>query len=65
MTLGISSGFPSLPNGCSFFRASYVASLFQVFSANPETMGYPPDKQEKATVTVLEQAKRLGYEWVS
>ncbi|MEM4091162.1 MAG: type I restriction endonuclease subunit R [Thermoplasmatales archaeon] len=27
--------------------------------------GYPPDKQEKATVTVLEQAKLLGYEWVS
>jgi len=27
--------------------------------------GYPPDKQEKATITVLEQAKLLGYEWVS
>ena len=26
---------------------------------------YPPDKQEKATITVLEQAKLLGYEWVS
>ena len=26
--------------------------------------GYPPDKQEKATITVLEQAKQLGYEWV-
>jgi len=26
--------------------------------------GYPPDKQEKATLTVLEQAKLLGYEWV-
>ena len=27
--------------------------------------GYPPDKQEKATMTVLEQAKLLGYEWVN
>ena len=27
--------------------------------------GYPSDKQEKATITVLEQAKLLGYEWVS
>jgi len=27
--------------------------------------GYPPDKQEKATLIVLEQAKLLGYEWVN
>jgi type I restriction enzyme R subunit len=26
--------------------------------------GYPPDKQEKATQTVLEQAARLTEEWV-
>jgi hypothetical protein len=26
--------------------------------------GYPPDKQEKTTLTVLEQAKLLGLEWV-
>jgi type I restriction enzyme R subunit len=25
--------------------------------------GYPPDKQEKATVTVLEQAEFLGKDW--
>jgi type I restriction enzyme, R subunit len=25
--------------------------------------GYPPDKQEKATQTVLEQAERLSEEW--
>jgi type I restriction enzyme R subunit len=25
--------------------------------------GYPPDKQERATVTVLEQAELLGLEW--
>jgi len=27
--------------------------------------GYPPDKQEKATQTVLEQAKALSEEWVT
>jgi hypothetical protein len=26
--------------------------------------GYPPDKQEKATLTVLDQAKLLGKDWV-
>lgn len=27
--------------------------------------GYPPDKQEKATLTVLEQAELLSDSWVS
>jgi len=27
--------------------------------------GYPPDKQEKATQTVLEQAEALSAEWVT
>ena len=27
--------------------------------------GYPPDKQEKATQTVLEQAELLGAEWAA
>jgi hypothetical protein len=27
--------------------------------------GYPPDKQEKATITVLEQAKLMGYECIN
>jgi type I restriction enzyme R subunit len=27
--------------------------------------GYPPDKQEKATVTVLEQAALLSGEWAA
>ena len=26
--------------------------------------GYPPDKHEKTTIIVLEQAKLLGYEWI-
>ena len=27
--------------------------------------GYPPDKQEKATQTVLEQAEVLSQEWAA
>jgi type I restriction enzyme, R subunit len=27
--------------------------------------GYPPDKQEKATLTVLEQAEVLSEEWAT
>ena len=27
--------------------------------------GYPPDKQERATVTVLEQAEVLSEEWAT
>jgi type I restriction enzyme, R subunit len=27
--------------------------------------GYPPDKQEKATQTVLEQAEGLAYDWAA
>jgi type I restriction enzyme, R subunit len=27
--------------------------------------GYPPDKEKKATETVLEQAVQLGFEFVS
>jgi type I restriction enzyme R subunit len=27
--------------------------------------GYSPDNQEKTKITVLEQAKLLGYEWVN
>jgi len=27
--------------------------------------GYPPDKQEKATATVLEQAALLSAEWAA
>jgi type I restriction enzyme R subunit len=28
-------------------------------------MGYPPDKQEKATRTVLEQTEVLSAEWAA
>ena len=27
--------------------------------------GYPPDKQEKATATMLEQAEGLAYDWAA
>jgi type I restriction enzyme R subunit len=29
------------------------------------TYGYPPDRQEQATRTVLEQAEVLSHEWVA
>jgi hypothetical protein len=31
----------------------------------PGLYGYPPDKQEKATKAVLEQAEVLSEEWAS
>ena len=45
-------------------RESVQAKLRIIVKKILRKYGYPPDKQEKATVTVLEQAKLLGYEWV-
>ncbi len=46
-------------------RESVQAKLRLMVKKILKKYGYPPDKREKATVTVLEQAKLLGYEWVS
>ena len=46
-------------------RESVQAKLRLMVKKILRKYGYPPDKQEKATITVLEQAKLLGYEWVS
>jgi len=46
-------------------RESVQARLRLMVKKVLRRYGYPPDKQEKATLTVLEQAKLLGYEWVS
>ncbi len=46
-------------------RESVQAKLRVIVKKVLKKYGYPPDKQEKATITVLEQAKQLGYEWVS
>ena len=46
-------------------RESVQARLRLMVKKVLRKYGYPPDKQEKATLTVLEQAKLLGYEWVS
>jgi type I restriction enzyme R subunit len=46
-------------------RESVQAKLRVIVKKILRKYGYPPDKQEKATITVLEQAKLLGYEWVS
>ncbi len=45
-------------------RESVQAKLRLIVKKILRKYGYPPDKQEKATITVLEQAKLLGYEWV-
>ena len=46
-------------------RESVQAKLRVIVKKILRKYGYPPDKQEKATITVLEQAKLLGYEWTS
>ena len=46
-------------------RESVQAKLRVIVKKILKKYGYPPDKQEKATITVLEQAKLLGYEWVN
>ncbi len=46
-------------------RESVQAKLRLLVKRILKKYGYPPDKQEKATLTVLEQAKALGYEWIS
>ena len=46
-------------------RESVQAKLRVIVKKVLRKYGYPPDKQEKATITVLEQAKLLGYEWVN
>ena len=46
-------------------RESVQAKLRLIVKKILKKYGYPPDKQEKATITVLEQAKLLGYEWVN
>ena len=46
-------------------RESVQAKLRLIVKRILRKYGYPPDKQEKATITVLEQAKRLGQDWVN
>lgn len=44
-------------------RESVQAKLRVIVKKILRKYGYLPDKQEKATITVLEQAKLRGYEW--
>jgi len=44
-------------------RESARAKLRTMVKRLLRKYGYPPDKQEKATVTVLEQAELLGKDW--
>ena len=36
-----------------------------ILESVPERRGYPPDKQEKAALTVLEQAEVLCRDWAA
>ncbi len=45
-------------------REASRAKLRVIVRRTLKRFGYPPDKQEKATQTVLEQAERLCQEWV-
>lgn len=45
-------------------RENVRAQLRVVVKRILRKYGYPPDKQEKATQTVLEQAELLSGEWV-
>ena len=44
-------------------RENVRANLRRLVKRILRKHGYPPDKQEKATRTVLEQAKVLSVEW--
>ena len=45
-------------------REDVRANLRALIKRNLRKYGYPPDKQEKAAETVLEQAEILSTEWV-
>jgi type I restriction enzyme R subunit len=44
-------------------RESVQAKLRVLVKRTLKKYGYPPDKQQKATETVLEQAKLLCKDW--
>jgi type I restriction enzyme, R subunit len=46
-------------------RESVQAHLRELVKRIPRKNGYPPDKQEKATQTVLEQARALSEGWAA
>jgi type I restriction enzyme, R subunit len=46
-------------------RESVRARLRTLVKRLLRKYGYPPDKQEKAVVTILEQAEVLGKDWVA
>jgi len=46
-------------------RANVQAHLRRLVKRVLRRHNYPPDKQEQATLTVLEQAEALSAEWAS
>ncbi len=51
--------------GRKLVRESVRARLRTLVKRLLRKYGYPPDKQEKAVVTILEQAETLGKDWVA
>ena len=45
-------------------RESVRANLRRMVRRVLRKHGYPPDKEEKATLTVLEQAEQIAKDWV-
>jgi len=45
-------------------RANVQANLRRLVKRVLRKYGYPPDKQEKATRTVLDQTKAYGEDWL-
>ena len=46
-------------------RENVRANLRRLAKRTLRRYGYPPDKQEKATRTVLEQAEALSADWAA
>jgi len=47
------------------FREDVRSNLRLLIKRNLRRYGYPPDKREKATRTVIEQAEVLSADWVA
>ena len=60
----IEAGYPHLPIDWTV-RENVRAHLRVIVKRILRKHGYPPDKQKKATDTVLEQAKLLALDWAA
>ncbi len=65
LALGIGLGLAVATTDGVAVRESAQARLRLVVKRLLRKYGYPPDKQEKATQTVIEQAEVLSRDWVA